>query len=65
MATIETERRMRMLATERGGQLIVDGVSVYSIKLARDGSLLIGPSASLVSVQALLATVDPKIVGAV
>jgi hypothetical protein len=64
MTTPVTEMRMRYLATERGGQLRIDGPAAYSIVLAHNGTVPVGTSASLATIQAYLAKVDPSIVGA-
>jgi hypothetical protein len=64
VTTPTTEMRMRYLATERGGQLRIDGPAAYSIVHAHNGAVPVGPSASLATVQAYLAPVDKTIVGA-
>jgi hypothetical protein len=65
MTTAVTEMRLRYLATERGGQLRVDSLGAYSIVMARDGSLALGPSATLATVQAYLLRIDPAISSAI
>jgi hypothetical protein len=65
MTTATTEMRLRYLATERGGQLRVDGAAAYSIVQALNGAVVVGPSASLAVVQAYLNKIDPLIASAV
>jgi hypothetical protein len=63
----ETERRLRYLASERGGWLRIDTPgTAYSIIAAKDGAVLVGPSASLATIESYVAArIDPTIVNAV
>jgi hypothetical protein len=74
MTTPTTEMRMACLATERGGliapgaaggQLRIDGPGQYSIIHANTRAVVVGPNASLATVKAYLAPVDPSIVMAI
>jgi hypothetical protein len=66
MTTATTEMRLAYLATEHapGGQLVIDAPAAYSIKLAHNGSRVLGPSATLAQAKTFLASVDPSIVNA-
>src|ERR1700730_155963 len=66
MTTKDTEMRMAYLATEHapGGQLVIDAPAAYSIKLAHNGTRVLGPSATLATTRTFLASVDPTITSA-
>jgi hypothetical protein len=56
--------RLQYLASERGDVLRIDAPAAYSVLLATNGAIAIGPSASLAAIETWCSSVDPSITGA-
>jgi len=66
LPSANTIMRLQYLESEKGGVLRIDSTTPgFSGIRARDGSLAIGPNASLAAIEAHCATVDPTITSAV
>lgn len=58
-----TEMRMAYLESELGCRLRQDSATTYSAISARDGSIKVGPGASLATIQTHAGMVDKSIIG--